>query len=143
MYFAGAYIGYHFHSYIEYEKNENKSFNVLEWIIILSFIVLFCTVGNDTVKMLIRYTCLIPVIYLFRKQKIVTPKSIMRIGMYLYCSHDLVFRVLRNIISIMNFNMIMSWGLLILLSAAVIWLSWRILQKYMPLTLRILTGNRC
>ena len=135
-------MGYHYCDFIEINECKEK-WNIVEWFIVLFSIVLFCSVGNDCIKMLIRYVSIIPIILLFRKQRIHEPSPVIKIGMFLYCSHELVFRMCRNVITTMHLSMLFSWACLIVMSASMILIMWNIMKHFSPQTLNILTGNRC
>ena len=142
VYCAGAYMGYHYSDFIENNDCERK-WNAVKWLVILISIVLLCFVGNDRIKMLVRYLCIIPIVFLFRKQRIHKSSPIIKMGMFLYCSHELVFRVCRNVITVMHLNMFSNWICLIIMSASVILIIWNIMRHCAPKILNILTGNRC
>lgn len=62
--------------------------------------------------------------------------------MFLYCSHDIVHRLVRNLISYFHANMMISWLLLLIISDMIMVAAYCFLDKYMYRFLNLLTGGR-
>lgn len=143
IYLLGAWIGLNFHS--DFEKKPiktNKSRIIAAFVLMIVIAVFLMSLEIDSVSYLVRILCLIPLFYVVRNQSFPSPKEYTKMGMFIYCLHDIVFRILRNVITLCDLNMILSWCLLIVLSMGAIIVVWMILKRFMPKTLNVLTGGR-
>lgn len=94
-------------------------------------------------KSIVRYCSVVGVLLLVRSIRCIKPPHIViGGGMWLYCTHDIVYRVIRTILNKFDFNMLVSWSLLIVASFALIILSYIFMNRYCKKGLMVLTGGR-
>lgn len=149
VYIAGAYVGANYSQNFENWINTNS--NKIDWLkLIFCFgvIVLFgyTVVFSESVllRITLRYISICPILYAMHLSADREPCAFITNGggMYLYCFHDIVYRIVRNIISNLSGNMFEHWVALVLLSGAIMIAIYCILYKFMRGFLAILTGGR-
>ncbi len=142
IYLLGSWIGLNFYS--DFEKCIVTEKYKIILVVILMIVTAECLMSLEVngVCYLVRVLCLVPLFYVIRRQAFCVPKTYTKIGMFLYCVHDIFFRIFRNLITKCNMNMILSWITLVVLSTLVITGTWKVLKRYMPKTLNVLTGGR-
>lgn len=143
IYMMGSWMGLNFHLYLERTCIAINGYKlVLTLALLIATVELLISLEIGCISYLVRVVCLIPLLYIIRRQSFEHPKVYTKIGMFLYCVHDIVFRIIRNIITLCDMNMIFSWLMLIVTSTVVIVVAWIVLRRYMPRTLNLLTGGR-
>ena len=143
IYMLGSWIGLNFYSDLErtcIAIDGHKLVFTLALLVAIVELLMNLVIGS--VSYWVRIVCLIPLLYIIRRHLFGPPKAYTKIGMFLYCVHDIIFRIVRNIITLFDMNMVLSWLVLIASSTVVIVVAWIILRRYMPRTLNLLTGGR-
>ena len=143
IYMLGSWIGLNFYSDLErtcIAIDGHKLVFTLALLVAIVELLMNLVIGS--VSYWVRIVCLIPLLYIIRRHSFGPPKAYTKIGMFLYCVHDIIFRIVRNIITLFDMNMVLSWLVLIASSTVVIVVAWIILRRYMPRTLNLLTGGR-
>lgn len=154
IYLMGGYLA-HFHSDFFESKlaQENSKYkNRVVPIILIAVIISVLTkaLGDyDLEKMAVlilslRYIVLLPILFsLFYLTDIKAPSKFIKSGgMLLYCAHDILYRIGRNILKLFDLGMIASWSLLIIFAFIVCYFAWYIMRNYMPNMLKLLVGGR-
>ncbi len=151
VYLMGAYLGLNyvaeFEKFLtgtETDKNRNyKAGGLIVLLIGLTYVtrqIVFR--GSD---MLFRIVFLIVILFILhyvecrKKPSVLVAVS----AMYLYCAHDLVYRIIRNLVIFkVGSSMFVSWLILIIASLAIMFGSWFFLYHMAPKLLSVLSGGR-
>lgn len=160
IHLAGAHIGMNFA--VKFEKyiktnEEQKNRNMVQgiWLLILFVMFLYSKdqiirhlnslISQNSCDMLLRYMSLWILIELLKRVFFIKqPTQFVRsAGMYIYCSHDIIFRAMRFIlIEHMNLDFVVTWVLLVTTSLTICVGSWLVMKAHTPRLLNILSGGR-
>lgn len=157
IYLMGGWLAHYYSNYIEsrlaggWKTCKYQKVKIV-LIILTAVIISIATkaLGDfDLVKMAVpilflRYIVLLPILFaLFHLTDLKTPSEFVKSGgMLLYCSHDILYRIGRNLLKLFDLEMIVSWALLIVFTFIVCYCVWLIMRKYMPTILNLLVGGR-
>lgn len=151
VYLMGAYVGLNYSAMFEKflkgkEADENRNYKAggLSILLIgLTYATRHITFrGSD---MLFRIVFLIIILFILHYVTYRTKPSVFvaASGMYLYCAHDLVYRIIRNLVIFkIGSSMFVSWLILIIASAVIMFGSWIFLYHMAPKLLSVLSGGR-
>ena len=62
--------------------------------------------------------------------------------MFLYCSHNIVYRFMKKLIKHIQFDMMLSWIIFVVLSFSIMFAAFWLLNKYEHKLLKVLVGGR-
>lgn len=62
--------------------------------------------------------------------------------MFLYCSHNIVYRFMKKLIKHIQFDMMLSWITFVVLSFSIMFAAFWLLNKYEHKLLKVLVGGR-
>lgn len=151
VYVIGAYLGLNHNlsveAWIAGEKSSGtkcylKTMCCFIAVIVLGYIT-SCFADIDVLQFVFRYIAMVPFLMAVHYGTDLIPvKFISGGGMFLYCSHDIVYRLVRNLISYFHANMMISWLLLLIISGMIMVAAYCFLDKYMHRFLNLLTGGR-
>lgn len=151
IYLMGSYIGLNyaalfekFLSGTETDKNRNyKAGGLIVLLIGLTYVTRQITFRGS--GMLFRIVFLIIILFILHYVTCRMKPSVFVAGsgMYLYCAHDLVYRIIRNLVIFkIGSSMYASWLILIIASSVIMIGSWFFLYRMAPKFLSALSGGR-
>lgn len=147
IYLLGAYLSYNysdeFERFIAEKKNSSVLFGSSILIIISYSIIANYFINNQISELIVRYLAILPCI-IFMKflclPKIV--KDTRGQGMFIYCSHIILFKALRTIMLRCTKNLMIVYVLQILFSIVLILFVYEFMKRKMPRILSICIGGR-
>lgn len=149
VFLLGGYIGLNFSDFFECWLNGERNYKgvVLSTVVLISYtyihirqLVFFP--GSERVYRLIALLLLLLIIKFIGKIKKPT-KIVINSGMYLYCAHDIVYRILRNLWyprTVLS-NELFQIGFIII-SFILLFGSWMFMNRFTPSLLSLLSGGR-
>lgn len=127
--------------------NEN-SHNTIKAILFFAIcIILACAIrpcsSLPILQCLLRFIILIPFICFMRNSKAFNfPPQLRGLGMFLYCSHDIFYRIIRNVLKNFNCDVLVLFVILFVSTMLMTTLIYLLMSKFSKKTLSILTGGR-
>lgn len=151
IYLMGSYVGLNyvavfekFLSGTEADKNRNyKAGGLIVLLIGLTYATKQITFRGS--GMLFRIVFLIIILFILHYVTCKMKPSVFvaSAGMYLYCAHDLIYRIIRNLVIFkIGSSMYASWLILIVVSSVMMIGSWFFLYRMAPKFLSVLSGGR-
>lgn len=144
FFLCGAYFSLHYPQILK--KNDTST---LKTVILIICLVLFSfyvgLLDNSVLQYMYKVLAQIIFIMIIRTLKIFCEPSVfvLKSGMYIYCSHELVFRIVRYILFHINyFNSETLQVLHIIISSGIVLISYMLLVKYAPKLYNVLVGGR-
>lgn len=147
IYLLGAYLRLN-QSEIFEKYLSKQEFQICKMVISLLSLILigYLTImwaAIAPVQMLLRYLSILPFVMLLSQiPAIDVKKTVSGYGMFIYCSHDIVFRLTWSVLKKFSFSMIANWALLVLIAEILITGSYLMMKKYYPRILGTFIGGR-
>lgn len=147
IFLIGAYIGINSSRELEDFLDNNKANYTL--VLLLGLVLVLCTwtrnlINIPAIPIIYRIVAVALIIYALRNLGRVPAPNVFvsSAGMYLYCAHDLVYRVVRVIVFKLGNNATQNQLMLVILSAVILVSSWAFMNRFFPKLLNLLSGGR-
>lgn len=155
IYIIGAYIGSEenawFENFLSSEADNMKyavrKLRTKKLIVCLAAVVFFSlitakAVGLFSIHIFLRSLAAAPLILAMRYLPDIKPNKIAHSGMFLYCGHNIAYKIIKFNLADMPLNVMMSWLYMVTVTLAALIILYLLMDKYCRRFLNVLTGGR-
>lgn len=146
VYLAGAYLGLNYAE--EAEGWLDRKGGPAGLLLAIAGVLAYClaikyVIGTPAGEMAIRYLAAVPCVFLVKYLRpMAKTEKVKGLGMFVYCSHVLVMKVMRVVTVKFTGNLLAAFAVHTAVSLGIIYLAYRILQRFAPKVLSVLVGGR-